>query len=110
MRCVLKNISIVLLSLYFGAAFAWDGSVEGRIDVFEVTGGNSYDFRVWLSNGPPMCGNQTRFAYLNETDANYKTYVAVLLSAHRAQTLVRIHTTRDSSGNCKIGHVLAYSY
>jgi hypothetical protein len=97
------------LLMFFEPAWSWDGAIQGRIDALELSGGSNYDFRVWLAGGPVMCGSESRWAYINESDANYKAYVAVLLAAQHSGKLVYIYTTRDSSGYCKIGHMVAYS-
>lgn len=70
-----------LLLLSTNALAAWDGTVSGKISSINVTGGENYGFRVSLANSPKLCGNNHTWAYLNESDSNYKTYISVLLAA-----------------------------
>lgn len=59
-------------------------------------------------NGPKLCGNQFDWAFLNETDSNYKTFVSVLLAAKASQMSVTLHTNRTGgldSGYCQIGYL-----
>jgi hypothetical protein len=38
-----QGVFITFLLLIAHSASAWDGVVEGRIDAFEVTGGNNWE-------------------------------------------------------------------
>ena len=46
-----------------------------------------------------------QWAYLNETDSNYKVYVAAILAARQAGSQLQIYTTTDTNGFCHIGHM-----
>ena len=83
-------------------AFAWDGVVTGQIDVIQGGMAGNYPFRVVLKNGPVLCGNTNNWAFLLDTDGNYKTNAGILLSAKIAASTVILYTTRDASGYCRI--------
>jgi hypothetical protein len=104
-----RILLIVLFSMTFAPAWSWDGAVQGRIAAIELSRGGNYDFRVFLEGSPAMCGNANQWAYINESDANYKAHVAVLVAAQQSAKSVLIYTFRDSSGYCKIGQMVAYS-
>lgn len=81
-------------------AHAYDGQVNGVPGLIEVTNGSNYGFRVSL--GTVMCTNGSGFAYLNEADSNYKTYVALVLMAKAQSLAITVFSNRDSSGYCHI--------
>lgn len=88
---------------------AWDGAISGKIDDIHITGGGNYDLRVLLEGRPKLCGNTMDWAYINESDANYQSYLSVILSAKMSDRIVTLHTTREqTSGNgyCKIGYLI----
>jgi hypothetical protein len=85
-------------------AFAWDGVVSGTIVAVDVTGGNNYGFRVFVSGVTNMCGTGSNWAYLNESDSNYKTYVAAILAAKAQGNSVTVFST-VVSGYCQIGYI-----
>jgi hypothetical protein len=93
-----------LMCLGMRPAIAWDGVVSGTIQAVEVTGGNNFGFRVFVSGVTNMCGTGSNWAYLNETDSNYRTYVAAILAAKAQASPVSIYTTLVN-GYCQIGHV-----
>jgi len=96
------------LSLLSFSSLAWDGRVSGKVGNIDVTSGSNYGFRVTLVNGPALCGNDNKWAYLNDSDSNYQTYVSVLLAAKMADKNVTVYTNREtSSGNgyCHIGYI-----
>lgn len=103
MRFIFGFICLVL-SVH---AFAWDGNVSGKIYSVDVTGGENYGFRVSLDNGSKaLCGNNHKWAYVNESFSNYQTYVAVLLAAKMAEKTVVLYTNqRGSNGYCEIGYI-----
>lgn len=103
-----RLICLAFLALSSHNVVAWDGMTNGHIRTIDVTGGNNYGFRVSLEGGPPLCGNSHTWAYINETDSNYQTYVAVLLAAKAAKQSVTLYTNRQnnaSDGFCHIGYI-----
>ena len=87
----------------------WDGNVSGLVSQIEVTDGTNYGFRVYLSGNPKLCENDHSWAYLNNSDSNYNTYVAVLLAAKAAKQTVRLYTNRkdqSATGYCHIGFIV----
>jgi hypothetical protein len=99
---------LLTISLLFAAsaAFAWDGAQTGYPGAIQVTQGGNYGFRVTLRTPDVMCGNANTWAYLEPTDSNYPAYVAVILSAQARGARVTFYSNRDSSGYCRIGHIV----
>lgn len=94
-----------LMSAFANSVLAWDGYVSGKIGIVEVTGPGNYSFRIWLQGYAALCGNGNAWAYLDDSDGNYKTYVAALLSAKALGETITLYTTRDANGYCRIGHL-----
>lgn len=107
-------IGLIVLCAISSSAFAWDGTPEGKIAAIDVTAGGNYGFRVYLQGYPSLCTKQAdgqpgdTWAYINETDSNYKTYVSVLLAAKTAGTRVKLHTTNTTGSRCKIGYITSW--
>ena len=104
-----KYAAFILGVLFTPLSFAWDGSVSGKISGVDVTGGTNYGFRVYLSGSPAMCGNDHKWAYINENDSNYQVYVSALLAAKAMNSNVVIYSNRkdgDENGYCKIGYIM----
>ncbi|MEC4729047.1 hypothetical protein HWQ46_26395 [Shewanella sp. D64] len=105
----MKGILLVLvLSLFSSSGYAWDGYVTGKIVTVDVAGGANYAFRVTLEGSPKVCNNNHAWAYLNASNSNYQTYVAVLLAAKMSGSAVTIYSNQEqSSGNgyCRIGYI-----
>ena len=87
-----------------GIAHAWDGAVSGNIYAVEVTVGHVYGFRVFVSGATTMCTGGSNWAYLNESDSNYKTYVAAILAAKAQGSTVTLYSNLENS-HCHIGHI-----
>jgi len=110
----MKTIRILLgsflLLLAMGAySGSWDGATTGKIVEFDVTGGNNYGFRISLKGLPKLCGNQHNWAYINESDSNYKVYVSALMAAYTAGKTVTVYTKKESrsgKGYCHIGYIM----
>lgn len=104
-----KEIFLMFMIVFPGTVLAtWDGTESGKINRIEVTSGNNYGFRVLLEGTPALCGNEHNWAYLNETNSNYNTYVSVLLAAKLSNKAVTLFTRRKdgvSTGFCNIGYV-----
>lgn len=102
-----KRIVPLLTFLSF-SSFAWDGVVSGNIASIDVTAGNNYGFRVALEGAPALCGNSHTWAFLNESDSNYQTFVSVLLAAKAAKQNVTLYANRtagDPIGYCHILYI-----
>jgi hypothetical protein len=106
---VKRSLAILFFLVFSSDVWAlWDGSVTGKVEEISITRGENYGFRVSLKGKPKLCGTDYWWAYINESDSNYQTYVAALLSAKAAQFDVRIYTNRDDNsgdGKCKIGFI-----
>lgn len=103
-----KHLIILAAILISSAAYSWDGAKTGKIQSIEVTNGGNLGFRVHLVGAPAMCGGEVAWAYLNENESNYNTYVSALLAAYMADKTVVIYSTKTPfNGNdfCRIGHI-----
>jgi hypothetical protein len=100
------RITILMGLMLIGArpAMAWDGVVSGAVAAVEITGANNFGFRVFVSGVTNMCGTGSNWAYLNETDSNYKVYVAAILAAKAQGSSVTVFST-VVSGYCQIGYI-----
>lgn len=87
------------------AALAWDGVQVGSITRIDVTAGNNFGIRIMLGGVASMCSGGASWAYLNESDSNYKTYVAMLMLAKAQASKVTIFTTLES-GYCHAGYIV----
>lgn len=109
----LKNEKIILALLVALQAnyahAAWDGTVTGKIKEIHVTNGNNFGFRVVLEGSPKLCGNNSEWAYINESDSNYNTFISVLTAVKAAGQNVRLYTKQkdgDPDGYCQIGYIV----
>ncbi len=103
-----NNTFFISLCFSLNASAAWDGVVSGGIGTIDVTAGENYGFRLTLKGVPKLCGNSHNWAYLNESDSNYKTFVSVLLAARMSKSPVFVYTNKEKlSGNdyCHIGYI-----
>lgn len=96
----------LLLFAWSHCALAWDGVNVGVPGVIEITHGQNYGFRVYLTNQTAMCGSGSySWVYLNSTDSNYQTYVAAILTAKAQGTQVSLFGVLEPGGFCKLGHM-----
>jgi hypothetical protein len=103
-----RVLMCLLLATMSNLSFAWAGTVSGTVQMIDVAPGENYGFRVYIKDLPAMCGNSNNWAYINESDSNYKTYVSVILAAKMAGTPVVIFSEKETtSGNnyCHIGYI-----
>lgn len=103
----MKHLLIFFFITFPCLANAWDGAVNGKVIAVDVTGGSNYGFRIHLKGAPRLCGNDHTWAFINENDSNYNTYVSALLAAKAAQFNVTVYTNRvgGENGYCKIGYI-----
>ena len=85
-------------------AHSWDGAVVGTIAQIDVTGGSNYGFRIVLNGISTMCNGGASWAFLNDTDSNYKAYVAALMMAKAQGSKVLVYTTLEGA-YCHIGYI-----
>lgn len=90
------------------AVQAWDGVVSGKVADIQVTAGNNLGFRVALASAPVMCNGGQAFAYLNESDSNYKVYVSMIMLAKAQGYTVTIYANLEGA-QCHIGHLFVGS-
>ncbi|MEX0336619.1 hypothetical protein [Vibrio tubiashii] len=99
---------VLIVTVFSSNLFAWDGVQKGKVGQIHVTGEENYGFRVTLTSGVTLCGNQHTWAYLNKSHSNYDSYVSAFLSAKFAGAHVTIYTNKDggSQGYCRIGYIV----
>ncbi|WP_419237719.1 hypothetical protein ACN08P_09010 [Photobacterium leiognathi subsp. mandapamensis] len=107
----MKNFILLLFISFSSITFAntWSGSVVGSIANIDVAPGENYGFRVSLIGQPPLCGNQHTWAYLQESDSNYHTFVSVILAAKMSDKKIQLYTRKKDnadSGYCHIGYIV----
>lgn len=101
LRAVGVSVSLAMATM---TASAWDGAVGGKVVAFEITHGANYGFRVYLNAGVAMCPGGPTWAFLNETDSNYKVYVANLMLAKAQGSQVTVYSNLEGA-YCRIGHL-----
>ena len=107
-RTIRKVLAVAGACFLFANAHAWDGVTSGVPGALEVTNGGNYGLRIYLANQTSMCGSSTpTWIYLEPTDSNYSTYLAVLLFAKAQGTPVTLYGIREANGFCRLGHMLA---
>lgn len=103
MRKIFLALTATVFLGFGSGAGTWDGIITGNIGRVDVAAGDNYGFRVSLDPAVSMCGNANTWAYINESDSNYKVYVSTLLSASLADKQVTIHSTIGQGDYCQIG-------
>jgi hypothetical protein len=86
-------------------AAAWGGITTGRIIQMDVSNAGNLPFRVALENYPVLCEGGTAEGYLDDSDANYKVYVAALMMAKATGATVTLYADLGAFGRCRIGYV-----
>jgi len=100
--------SVLAYSLFAPpSASAWDGVQTSTIASMDVTSGSNYGFRISLAGVTNMCIGGPGWAYLKDTDSNYKVYVAALMLAKAQGSRVTLYTTTEGS-YCHIGYIAIY--
>lgn len=104
LRNLVVRSAVAFTMLASTPVFAWDGVVSGTINTLEVTAGHNFGFRISLVGIGIMCAGGGAIAYLNESDSNYKTYVAALMTARAQGSNATVYSNLEN-GHCHIGHV-----
>lgn len=87
-------------------AAAWGGITTGKIAQVHVTNAGNLPFRVYLEGSPVLCTGGLAEGYLDDTDANYKTYVATLLMAKATGASVTLYADVGQHSRCRIGYLV----
>jgi len=91
--------------LAMAPSWSWDGTQVGTVTQIDVTDGNNFGIRVYLSSGVYMCAGSTAYwGYLNSTDSNYNAYVATIMTAKATGARLTVWTT-NVNGYCHIGYL-----
>lgn len=96
--------ALASLMLAASPVSAWDGAVVGNISTLDVAAGSNYGFRVSLNGVANMCTGGPNWAFLNDTDSNYKTYVATFLLAKAQGNKVLVYSNLEGA-YCHIGYI-----
>ena len=104
LKAGLGSLAIGCLLSLATPAVAWDGAVEGVVSTMSVTGGSNYGLRIYLSGIPALCNGGPSWAFLNDTDSNYKTYAAALMLAKAQGNRVMVYSNLEGS-YCHIGYI-----
>ena len=99
------------MNRYLGACLqtataAWGGVTTGKIAQLHVTSAGNLPCRVHLEGSPVLCVGGMSEGYLDDTDANYKTYVATLLMAKATGAGVTLYADLGQFSRCRIGYVV----
>jgi hypothetical protein len=105
-RTLARTTALALSVLISFPALSWGGVTTGKIAFVHVTGAGNLPFRVNLEGGPVLCAGGMSEGYLDDTDANYRTYVATLLMAKATGATVTLYADVGSSSRCRIGYIL----
>ena len=86
----------------------WAGANVCKILKIDVTSGDNFGFRV-VTDAVDLLNDKdvpakTSWAYLNESDSNYKTYVSLLTMAFFLEHKVTIYV-RNVNGYAHIGYI-----
>lgn len=87
-------------------AAAWGGVTTGKISQLHVTAAGNLPFRVYLDGNPVLCAGGLAEGYLDDTDANYKTYVATLLMAKVTGANVTLYADVGQYSRCRTGYLV----
>lgn len=100
-RAILGAFALAFASLFAAPAMAFDNTGNvGRTD-----GDSSASFFAYMSTGVSMCGTgSTSKSYIDATDAGYKLWVDMLMTAKLTGASVII-TTALVGSNCHIVYV-----
>lgn len=107
MKSIIPTLSCALFSVFLSASssvLAWDGAYSGKVTRIDITSATNYGLRVWLADVPSMCNGGQNWAFLNETDSNYKTYLAAILLAKAQGSSLTVYSTQEG-GFCRIGYL-----
>lgn len=88
-------------------ASAEDFAPTGLVSRVWVAGGQNKGFRVYLKNKDtdPLSSCSYSFAYIDANHDNYQVVVSTLLSSYYQNKTVKLHTTKESTGFCRIDEV-----
>lgn len=102
----MKFIKYCMLAGIMGSsafANAWDGDYTGKIRLIDVYEGFN-PFRIFLDvNMSAVC--KSDYAYVSPSQTTYQSFVSVLLAAKMADKTVRVYTTKDADGYCRISYL-----
>ena len=105
-----KNVLFGSLLLSLSAwVNAWDGNVTGTVHQVHIVPleENDRSLRIVMEGNPKMCGTNTDWAYLDESNSNYQVVVSALLAAKMSGSEISIYSNKNPAGDhCEIGYVI----
>ena len=105
-RSLAHAAALALAACMHLTATAWGGVTTGKVSQVHVANAGNLPFRVYLEGNPVLCTGGMAEGYLDDTDANYKTYVATLLMAKATGASVILHADVGLYSRCRIGYVV----
>lgn len=97
-------VTFCVLVMYSSLTFAWDwdGIAVGKITELHIS---PSDVRIILEGVSSTCTGGENWAFLSDTDSNYKSYVAALLLAKAQGTTITVYTTLEGA-YCHIYYIV----
>jgi hypothetical protein len=105
-RSLAQAAALALGACLHLTAAAWGGVTTGKVSQLHVTGAGNLPLRVNLEGNPVLCTGGLAEAYLDDTDANYKTYAAALLMAKATGATVTLYADVGLYSRCRIGYLV----
>lgn len=106
LRLSTQALAAVAATVFSLPAIAWDGVTTGKILQLDVSNAGNLPFRVLLEGTPVLCAGGVAEGYLDDTDGNYKTYVAALMMAKATGATVTLYANLGLFSRCRIGYVV----
>jgi len=108
-RCTMfSKLFAALAALSFATAvLAYDGQVTGKIFKMDAAADATQTFRVTFAGSPILCTGGTTYAYLSESDPNWKSFISTLQLAFVTNKTVNLYTWKVA-GVCHIAYVEVY--
>lgn len=102
MKRLARSLVVLVGLSVAGVASAWDVVSTQYVVNVDVAEQGNYPFRVYFDE--PLCDG-VNWGFVSDADANYRVFVAVLMTARVTNSLVTIYMNRDAPGRCRIGFV-----
>lgn len=99
---MVRKALFCVLALTAGWSHAWDGIAVGQISEVNITVGGNAGLRISLAGVNSMCAGGPNWAYLNDTDSNYRLYAAAFLAAQAGGRQIVVYSS-SVNGFCAIG-------
>lgn len=91
--------------LLFVSAAQASTATSGKILQLDVATAGNLPFRVYLEGLPILCTGGIHEGYIDDSDANYKIYVAALMLAKATGATVTLFSDIGLYGRCKVTYL-----